>query len=59
MSDRINFKSAGAIRKWAIRRIGQDGEWAVLRHNSVVHVCQSQQDAHRYIQTQEATEATS
>lgn len=49
MSERLAFRSAGAVRKWMVRRLG-DETFAVLKFGKVIHTCTDSNEAHRYVQ---------
>ena len=48
-TDRIAFQSAGAVRKWMVRRLG-DETFAVLKFGKVIHTCTDSGEAHKYVQ---------
>jgi hypothetical protein len=57
MSERIAFKSAGAVRKWGVRRLVDDRRgilgdelFAVLKFGKVIYTCADSGEAHRYVQ---------
>jgi hypothetical protein len=46
--ERIAYKSAGAVRKWMVRRLG-DQTFAILKFGKVVHTCTDTGEAYKYI----------